>query len=311
MTLDAQAQAFLDLLAGFEGPGIEALGPETARQVFAGMTAPAPDAPVASVEDRTIDGPDGHELPIRVYVPEGEGPFPLHVTYHGGGFVIGNLDTHHANAQTISSKAGVVVVSVDYRLAPEHPYPAAPEDSYAALVWAVEHADELGADASRLTVSGDSAGGNLAAVVSAMARDRGGPPIALQVLVYPVTEPEGEFPSRVENGEGYFLTSATMDWFHECYLQGQAPEPYNAPLRIPDMAGMPPALVLTAEYDPLRDEGEAYAARLEEAGVAVTCTRYEGMIHGFASMPTLIDRAGDAHDQIAAALREANAAVDT
>lgn len=303
MPLDPQAQAFLELLSSLEGPSLEELGAEAARSLFAGMTSPA-EAEVASVEDRTVPGPGG-EIPVRVYTPLGEGPFPLHVTFHGGGFVIGSLDTHHAVAQGIAAGSASVVVSVDYRLAPEHPYPAAADDCYAATVWAVEHAEQLGADPARLTVGGDSAGGNLATVVSAMARDRGGPDIALQVLVYPVTDPEADFPSRTENGEGYFLTTAAMDWFHESYLQGQALEPYNAPLRNPDLAGLPPALVITAEFDPLRDEGEAYGAALEAAGVPVTVTRYDGMIHGFASMPTLIDRARDAQAEIAQAIRAA------
>lgn len=309
MPLDPQAQAFLDLLAGFEGPGIEALGPEAARALFAGMTAPA-EAEVASVVDRTVPGPDGNEIPVRIYTPEGDGPFALHVTFHGGGFVIGSLDTHHAVAQGIAAGSSSVVVSVDYRLAPEHPYPAATEDCYAATVWAAEHASELGADADRLTVGGDSAGGNLATVVTTMSRDRGGPEIRLQVLVYPVTDPEADLPSRHENGEGYFLTTSTMDWFHECYLQGQDLHPYNAPLQNPDLSGLPPALVITAEFDPLRDEGEAYGRRLEEAGVPVTVSRYDGQIHGFASMPTLIDRARDVQAEIAAAIEHATSGAD-
>jgi acetyl esterase len=303
MPLDPQAKTFLDLLNGFEGPPIDELGPAKARELFAGMTAAA-DGEVASVQDRTIPGPAG-ELPIRIYTPVGTGPFPLHVTFHGGGFVIGNLDTHHAVAQSICVLAGAVVVSVDYRLAPEHPYPAAADDCYAATVWAVEQAAELRADPATLSVGGDSAGGNLAAVVSTMARDKSGPEIRLQVLVYPVTAHSGDYPSRVENAEGYFLTSKTMDWFTECYLQGQPFHAYNAPIVTPDCSGLPPALVITAEFDPLRDEGEAYATMLEDAGVPVTVTRYDGQIHGFASMPQMIDRAKDAHQQIADAIKAA------
>jgi acetyl esterase len=307
MPLDPQAQAFLDLLASFEGPGIEEMGPEVARQMFAGMTSPA-EGGVASIEDRSIPGPDGADIPVRIYTPEGDGPFPLHVTYHGGGFVIGNLDTHQALAQGIAVGSRSVVVSVDYRLAPEHPYPAANEDCYAATAWAHEHAAELGADPDRLTVGGDSAGGNLAAVVCLMARDRSGPPIRLQALIYPVCDHRPDrYPSHEENGEGYFLTASTMQWFTECYLQGQDLHAHNAPIVAEDLAGLPPALVITAEFDPLRDEGEAYGTRLEQAGVPTTVSRYDGMIHGFASMPSLIDRARDAHAEISAAIGDATA----
>jgi acetyl esterase len=305
MPLDPQAQAFLDLLAGFEGPGIEELGPEAARELYGGMTTPA-EAEVASVEERTVPGPDGNDIPVRISTPNGVGPFALHVTYHGGGFVIGNLDTHQAVAHGIAAGSGSVVVSVDYRLAPEHPCPAAVEDCYAATAWAHEHAADLGADPDRLTVGGDSAGGNLAAVVSLLARDRGGPDIRLQVLVYPVTDHRPDlYPSHEENGEGYFLTRSTMDWFSACYLQGQELDLRSTPILAEDLSGLPPALVLTAEFDPLRDEGEAYGRRLQEAGVPTTITRYDGMIHGFASMPSLIDRARDAHAEISTAIREA------
>lgn len=228
---------------------------------------------------------------VRIYWPETTGPAPLVVFFHGGGFVLCSLDTHDELARGLCQGAGAVVVSADYRLAPEAPYPAAPDDCYAALVWAVAHAAELGADGARVAVAGDSAGGNLAAVTALRARDLGGPALRHQCLIYPVTDCRFDTPSYIENAEGYFLTTESMRWFWSHYLQdmGLATEPYASPLRAPSLSGLPPALVITAEYDPLRDDGERYAQALAAAGVPTTLRRYDGMIHGFVTMAEIFE----------------------
>ena len=221
--------------------------------------------------------------------------------FHGGGWVIGSLETHDGTCRELAAGAGCVVVSVDYRLAPEHRYPAAAEDCYAATRWCAEHAAELAIDARRIAVGGDSAGGNLAAVVAQMARDRGGPGLVLQLLVYPVTDHDFGTASYRDNAAGYLLTAADMRWFWGHYLgddTARGAEPYASPLRAASLAGLPPALVITAELDPLRDEGEAYARALEAAGVAAKLHRYDGMIHGFFGMSAIMDQA-------VAAVREA------
>jgi acetyl esterase len=231
------------------------------------------------------------------------------VYYHGGGWVIGNLDTHDGSARGICNASACVVVSVDYRLAPEHRFPVPAEDAYSAAKWISDHVEEFGAQAPRLQVAiaGESAGGNLAAAVALMAKDRGGPQFFFQLLVYPVMDYGADTPSYRENGEGYFLTKSSMDWYWGHYLK--APEdgshPYASPLKAEDLSGLPPALVITAEYDPLRDEGEAYASRLKEAGVPAICTRYPGMMHGFFNQPNDIDDARKAYAEAGAALKKA------
>jgi acetyl esterase len=261
------------------------------------------------VADFAIEGPDG-PIPIRAYVPEGEGPFPVLVYYHGGGWVIGGLDEYENVTSAICDRGEVVVLSVDYRLAPEHPFPAQLADAYAALEWAAEFAADVSGDPDRLAVGGDSAGGNLAAAVSLLARDRGGPDISHQSLIYPaVASPViHEFDSYTENAEGYFLERRSIDWFYEKWLPSElhARNEYAAPLLARDLSGLPSATVVTAGFDPLRDEGAAYADRLTEAGVAVHHEHYDDMIHGFASMTELIDAArvanGVVADELAAAL---------
>jgi acetyl esterase len=228
------------------------------------------------------------------------------VFFHGGGWVICDLNTHDVECSALARRAGAVVVSVDYRLAPEHKFPAAVEDCYAATVWVASHAAELGIDPQALALCGDSAGGNLSAVVSLKSRDEGGPAIALQTMVYPVTDLASfGTPSYVEFAEGHHLTRSEMEWFRDLYLRDTADgaNPYASPLLAPNLAGLPPALILTAECDPLRDEAEAYAKRLAEAGVPVTCTRYAGMIHPFFALSGVIPQAFDAFDQIAEAVR--------
>jgi acetyl esterase len=258
------------------------------------------------VRDVQIEGPAG-PIPARFYRPRPDEFLPLLVYFHGGGWVIGSLETHDNVCRDLAVKACCAVLSIDYRLAPEHPFPAAAEDCYAATVWAHDNAARLGIDAARIAVGGDSAGGNLAAVVALMARDRKAPPLRFQLLVYPVTCGRMDTPSYRENAEGYLLTSAAMAWFWAHYVPAAAgrEECYAAPLRASDLRGLPPALVLTAEYDPLRDEGEAYAKRLAEAGVPAEVRRYEGQIHGFFGMSALIDRAREAFDEAAATLRAA------
>ncbi|HEY8491534.1 MAG TPA: alpha/beta hydrolase [Dehalococcoidia bacterium] len=307
MALDPKVKAVLDMLAAAGAPPLNTLAPEEARRLMkAGRLMPPQPDPVARVEDRTIPGPAG-EIPVRVYTPAGSPPFPLVVFFHGGGWVICDLDTHDPVCRALANAAGAVVMSVDYRLAPEHRFPAAAEDAYAAVCWAGAHAAELGGDAARLAVAGDSAGGNLATVAALMVRDRGGPPLRFQALVYPVTDCNFETPSYRENAEGYMLTRDAMRWFWSHYAPGEADaaSPYASPLRAPDLRGLPPALVITAEFDPLRDEGEAYARRLQEAGVPTVLTRYDGVIHGFFTMLDILDQARQAVDQVGAALRRA------
>jgi acetyl esterase len=268
------------------------------------MQAGGPGEDVAEVRDLTVSTPDG-PIPARAYIPYGETPLPVVVFFHGGGWVIGSIETHDAPCRELANRSGAIVVSVEYRLAPEHPFPAAPEDCYAATSWVAEHASEFGGDPSRLAVAGDSAGGNLSAVVALMAVERGGPPLRFQLLIYPATDFRMGYASIDENGNGgYFVTKADMHWFFGHY--GADPTDWRAsPLLAPDHSGLPPALVLTAEYDPLRDEGEAYARKLEEAGVPVTLRRYDGQIHGFLGMTAAVDRAREAVDQAAADLRQA------
>jgi acetyl esterase len=267
------------------------------------------NAPAVRVDDRFIEGPEGGaEIPVRIYTPDGDGEaFPILVLFHGGGFIAGSPDSHDGGARELCAQARAIVVSVDYRLAPEHKFPAAAEDCYAALLWAAAHGAEFGGDPTRLAITGDSAGGNLAAAVALMNRDRGGPPLALQVLVYPVIDPACATPSAIANSEGYLLTTASMKWMWSLYVNGDDDyaNPYAAPIAADDLAGLPPALVITAEFDPLRDEGEAYGRALEAAGVPVTISRYDGMIHGFASCFDITPRAGEAAGEVARALRNA------
>ena len=252
----------------------------------------------------------GGEITVRAYSPGGPGPHPALVYYHGGGWVIGDLYTHDGLCRSLTNAARCAVLSVDYRLAPESKYPVPAEDSYAALRWVVANAARLGIDPRRVAVGGDSAGGNLATVVALMARERGGPALVHQVLIYPVTDHDLTTPSYVENATGYVLTREGMRWFWSHYLarESQGREPYASPLRAPRLAGLPSALVITAEYDPLRDEGEVYAARLRDAGVPVTITRYAGMFHGFIRMTRILDKARTALDEIAGSLQKAFAA---
>lgn len=252
-----------------------------------GLT-PVEDRPkVYAVEDHLISGPNG-DIPIRVYTPTEKGPFPLLMFFHGGGFVLQTIETHDELCRKLSLETGCKVISVQYHLAPENRFPAAPEDCYAATKWAAENAEKLDGDASQLFVSGDSSGGNLAAVVCLMAKDRGVPAIAKQVLLYPITDYHtkdvpSRYPSYEENAVGFGLSNIKMSHYWELYLENieDGVHPYASPIRASDLSQLPPALVITIEKDVLRDEGEAYAKRLQEEGVPITLKRMQGTLHGY------------------------------
>ncbi|MGG0718592.1 alpha/beta hydrolase [Robertmurraya massiliosenegalensis] len=306
MALDPQAKFLLEQMEAMGGAPMHTQTPEEARATTDFSALAGEPEEVAQVENNKIPGPLG-EIPVRIYVPEGEGPFPALVYYHGGGWVIGNLDTVDVPCRMLANRANCVVVSVDYRLAPEHKFPAAAEDSYAAVKWVIDNADSINVDANRVAVGGDSAGGNLAAVVALMARDKGEISLAYQMLIYPVTNHSYATESYTENADGYLLTKDSMVWFWNHYLNNEedGQNPYASPLLASDLSALPPALVLTGEFDPLRDEGEAYAKRLKEAGVQVEATRYEGMIHGFFWMPATLTQGKKSIEQAADALKQA------
>jgi acetyl esterase len=307
MPLDPQAQKVVDAVTALNLKPIPQSTPDEARESMRTRTAalgPVEDVP--AVADHRVPVAGG-EITVRVYRPAGHGPHPVLVYYHGGGWVIGDLYTHDGICRSIVNAAGCAVASVDYRLAPEFKYPTAVEDSYAALQWTVANAARLGLDPARIAVGGDSAGGNLAAVMALVARDRRGPRLLLQVLLYPVTDHDFSTPSYRENATGYLLTAEDMRWFWRHYLarEEQGREPTASPLRAKSLADLPPALVITAGCDPLRDEGEAYAQRLREAGTAVTLTQYPGMFHGFARMTRILDQSRVLLGEMAGALRKA------
>lgn len=307
MSLDPQTQLVLAQLAAAGAPPLETLTPEQARTAFS--LPQGETEPVGKVEDRTIPGP-GSDIPIRVYYPKDSQATnnPALVYYHGGGWVVGNIDTHDNVCRALTNLANCVTISVDYRLAPEHKFPAAVEDSYAAVKYVYDHAEDFQIDRSRIAVGGDSAGGNLAAVVSNLAKDKKTPAICFQLLLYPSTNLGGEpTVSMKENAEGYFLTKGTMEWFRDCYLTSEQDKlnPLLSPYLYENFSDLPPALVITAEYDPLRDEGEDYSKKLAEAGVDVESVRYDGTIHGFISMAVVINKGKEALVKSGNALRAA------
>jgi acetyl esterase len=305
MPVDPQIQALLDLGAGV--PATNTLSVTQARAQYEGrIRLMAQPASADAVREQVIRGPGG-DLRLRIYRPPGNGPFPLLAFFHGSGFVLCSLDTHDGMCRNLCAGAGCVVVSVDYRLAPEHKYPAGLDDCVFATRWIVDHASELEGDAKRLAIGGDSAGGNLAAAAALRLRDQGGPPLVGQLLIYPVTDYHTPgTPSYRENAEGYGLTRDTMVWFWDHYLSdaSQAADPFVSPLRASDLANLPPALVQTAEYDPLRDEGDAYAAKLQAAGTPATLSRWDGMNHGFLFWVGRVDKAGDAMRECCSWLRQ-------
>jgi len=269
---------------------------------------PGASEPIGSVEDRSIPGPAG-EIPLRVYRPvdAGSEPLPIALFTHGGGWVLCDLDSHDDVCRAISNASGAMVVAVDYRLAPEHRFPVGLEDAWAALVWVAEHASEIAGDPARLAVVGDSAGGTLAAALALLSRDRGGPTLACQVLIYPVIDYRFDTPSHRDPGNPHVLQSDEVRYFWQEYLAdpSDGESPYASPIRARSLTDLPPALVLTAEFDALRDEGEAYAKRLAAEGVETEATRYEGMMHSFVTFLDALPDARRAVDQVGSGLRRA------
>jgi acetyl esterase len=309
--LHPQTRALLDLIEQRQVPPTHTLSVADARAYYRdrrSVTQPAPPE-VALVRELKMDGPAG-TIPMRLYRPIGaiaNAALPVVVYYHGGGWVIGDLDTHDSLCRALSNESGCAVVSVDYRLGPEHRFPAAVDDALAATRWVREQATALHLDASCLAVGGDSAGGNLAAVVSIAARDSGDLPIAFQLLIYPATDQHRTAPSHTTNGQGYLLTRDTMDYFSGHYINdpAQYKDWRSSPLLHPDLSKLPPALVLTAGYDPLRDEGAAYAEALTAAGNRASYVCFERQIHGFITMGKVLDEANAAVTMCAAELRHA------
>lgn len=309
--LDPQAKALLDQIAAAGRPSMHTLSAPEARRAYRESRMPLQPPPpdVASVEARTIPGPHG-PIGLRLYRPFGALPtemLPALVYLHGGGFTVGDLDTHDVICRSLANGARCAVVSVDYRMGPEHKFPCAVDDCVAAMRWAAAGARAIGIDADRLAVGGDSAGGNLAAVVALTARDAGGPKLAFQLLIYPTTTLHHDTNSTRELAQGYGLTIDVMHYFRDCYLTSAAERNdwRASPLLAPDLSGLPPALIITAGFDPIRDEGKAYADKLKAAGVRVAYTCYDGMIHGFITMGKVLRAANVVLEESAAALRRA------
>ena len=310
MPLDTQARTLLDAVKAAGVPEMWELTPDVARAEYLKRTEKATlEVDIFKIDDLKIEGPLG-AIGIRVYTPRAmsvEELLPVLVWYHGGGFVIGDLDSHDSACRALSNQAECIVVAVDYRLAPEHKFPAAVIDCEFALTWVAEHAQELGGDKAKIAVGGDSAGGNLAAAVALLARDKGRLKVCFQLLIYPCVAPEPETRSHHEFAEGYLLTRKTITWFYKQYLRSSKDvrDPRYAPLEADDLSSLPPALVIVAGYDPLRDEGIDYARALIEAGNQVRLSNYEGMIHGFYLMGGMLDRAKDAIEESAKHLKSA------
>jgi acetyl esterase len=309
--LDPDAQRVLDLIRESGRPPYETLTPSEARDFYrAGRRILQPDPPeVAEIRDLRAAGAQG-DIALRLYRglgTERSAALPALVYFHGGGWVIGDLDTHDGVCRLIANAAGIAVISVDYRLAPEHKFPAAVEDAVTATEWIAAHCATLGIDASRLAVGGDSAGGNLAAVVALIARDRGGPRLSFQLLLYPATDFVTSDDPQRERFEGFPLNVVTMNWFRDHYLRGAVDygDWRASPLRASDVHGLPPAYVLTVGFDPLHEEGALYARRLEEAGVPVRHRHFERQMHGFLTMGKIIAAAKPATEEAAAAVKAA------
>ena len=309
--LHPQARALLDLIEKSGLPATHTLTPAQARQTYRERRAYAQPAPPEVGESRDLQatGPHG-DIPLRLYRPQGSDArtaLPVLVYYHGGGWVIGDLDTHDTLCRELCNGAGICVIAVDYRMGPEHRFPAAVDDCIAAAVWVKDNAAALKVDPARLAVGGDSAGGNLAAVVAIAARDAGNLPIRYQLLIYPATDMRRVAPSHTTNGQGYLLTRETMQYFRDHYVgDPQHDLDWRAsPLLLEDLSRLPPALLITAGYDPLRDEGLQYAARLTAAGNSAVHVCFERQIHGFVTMGRVLDDANTAVALCAAELRRA------
>lgn len=298
-----QVRSFLDAVATQNRPGWETMPPAEGRALFASFKAVFGEGPeLHRVEDRMV----AEHVPVRVYWPTEGSHLPVVIYFHGGGWVLGDLGTHDPLCRRLAREADCVVVAVDYRLAPDAKFPAAFDDSFDATAYVSEHANEFNVDPSRLVVAGDSAGGNLAAAVAIRAAEVGSPAIRSQVLIYPVVEPHFETESYLAHAEGFGLTRRTMMWFWEQYLASQddAASHYAVPSRAPNLSELPPAHVLTAEYDVLLSEGESYAERLQAAGVPTTIRRYDGMIHGFVHCSGVFDVGRQAISDVAGYLRQ-------
>lgn len=312
MTLNPQAAEILKRAAESDTPGLGEGSPEEGREMFAATTAllglPAPE--VKQISEVNIPGPNG-DIRSKVIFPAGESSgadnLPILIYYHGGGWVIGSPESHIGETCFYANEANCIVIVPDYRLAPEHPFPAAPQDCYAVLEWASANAADIGGDASKIAVAGDSAGGNLAAVVTQMSKAKKGPDLALQLLIYPATRMGASTQSYKDFNDGYFLTGQAMNWFFNHYLKKAAhwDDPLASPLLSKDLSGLAPAYVMTAGFDPLRDEGKAYADRLKEAGVPVDYVCYQSQIHGFVSMAGALDEGKQFLREAAAVLRKA------
>ncbi|MCV7092146.1 alpha/beta hydrolase [Mycobacterium interjectum] len=303
MSLDPQIAPVLEQLdAGFP-PVHEMTGAEARALIRSRFVPPARPEPIGAIAEHSLDGRSG-PIPVRVYRPHAAGPLPIVVYAHGGGFVFCDLDSHDGLCRALANLVPAVVVSVGYRLAPENPWPTAAEDVFAATRWAADNAAALGGDPHRLAVGGDSAGGNLAAVTSIMARDRGGPALAGQLLLYPVIAADFDTESYELFGRGYYNPKPALQWYWDCYVPSHDDRrhPYASPLRA-DLRGLPRAVLVVAGHDPLRDEGLAFGAALEQAGVPAVCLRYEGGIHGFMTMP-MLDLAHRARSEASSALAD-------
>ncbi len=310
--LDEQTEKMLTEMGEADAPALHEMPVDAAREMLSEISAAlgTKDAHVFASEDREIPGPNG-PIPIRIYSPHAAiagQPSPLLIFYHGGGFVLGDIETHDSVTRYICDKAGAVVVSVDYRLAPENPFPAGVEDCYAALEWASNNADDIGADANRMAVAGDSAGGNISAAVCLMARDRKGPDIKLQLLIYPCVDMvlEANYSSFDNFGGGeYFLSLADMKWFNGLYFEHSkdAKDMRASPL-FHDLSNLPTALVITAGYDPLCDQGKQYADRLNAAGVTAEYQCFNGTIHGFFNFAGILDVGIAGMDRLVQAMKE-------
>jgi len=306
--LEPQASGLLELVAAAKAPSFRTVGHAAARRMHAAMVRrlAGPPKPVAVDRDFAIPGPGG-PIPVRCYASSPDGNLPVLVYFHGGGNVVGDLEMVDEVCRRIASDAGCVVLSVDYRLAPEHPYPAALEDAYGAVCWVAANAAEIGGDPQRIAVAGDSAGGTLSALVARYARDHGGPALAFQALIYAAGDINFSYPSMQTYSEGYLLTADTIGWFRSQYfpVEPSATDVYAWPLRGESLEGLPPALVITAGFDPLQDSGIAYGERLVRAGVPVRFVHYAGMVHGFFTYPTYFERAREAVGEVASSLRSA------
>lgn len=304
MPLDPSIVPIVELMnaASAEAPPLAEQTPEMRREAYVGIANIVPPGPeLASVVDDQVAGPAG-PIPIRIYSPNDDGGVGVIVFYHGGGWCIGDIETHDEVCRQLANQSGAAVVSPHYRLGPEARFPAAVDDCYAVLEWVGDNKDRLGGANAKIAVSGDSAGGNLAAVMALMSRDKNGPIIASQLLVYPATDFRMGHQSLIDNGEGYLLTKESMDWFSANYLSSpdDALDWRASPLLAETLTGLPPALVITAEFDPLRDEGTAYAAAMQAAGVDVTHTNYEGMVHVFFQLGPLVPKGAQAVSEVAA-----------